>query len=135
MQRIFDFLTSSRTLTILGLIAVGAFLFIAADTLEIDMIWPAIAFGALILFAVALALWRRHRAKQASRKLTGMLEQQAEKAVKAAEPGRRAELEALRKRLGAAASTIKTPKMGQVSGSSALYEPPWYLVIGNPSAG
>ncbi|HEY4801799.1 MAG TPA: type VI secretion system membrane subunit TssM, partial [Paraburkholderia sp.] len=34
-----------------------------------------------------------------------------------------------------AVKTIKTSKIGQLSGGSALYELPWYIVIGNPAAG
>ncbi len=67
-----------------------------------------------------------------------MLEQQAETgkmSAAVAEPAKRAELDVLRTRLADTVKTIKTSKIGQVSGGSALYELPWYIVIGNPAAG
>ena len=35
----------------------------------------------------------------------------------------------------AAIETIKTSKLGLKSGAAALYELPWYMIIGNPAAG
>lgn len=46
-----------------------------------------------------------------------------------------AEVEALRTRLIDAINTIKTSKLGQLSGNKALYDLPWCIVIGSPSAG
>lgn len=42
---------------------------------------------------------------------------------------------AMRQRMLEAINTIKTSKLGQKSGTAALYELPWYMVIGNPAAG
>jgi type VI secretion system protein ImpL len=63
-----------------------------------------------------------------------MLEQQASKPVKA-DPATRQETEALRTRMLEAIGTIKNSKLGQTSGNAALYELPWYMIIGNPAAG
>jgi type VI secretion system protein ImpL len=138
MQRIFKVLTHSRTLSIIGLLALAAVLFIAADTFQIDPLWPAVAFGAVLALLFVVWLWRRLAARRANRKLGDMLEQQAEKQTEggpATTPARQAELDALRTRLVDAVKTIKTSKIGQVSGGAALYELPWYIVIGNPAAG
>lgn len=138
MQRFLNGLTHSRTLSIIGVIALAAVLFIAADTLQIDPIWPAIVLGAVLVLWFLIWLVRRLAARRANRKLGEMLEQQAEKqteATSAATPARHAELDALRTRLVDAVKTIKTSKIGQVSGGAALYELPWYIVIGNPAAG
>jgi type VI secretion system protein ImpL len=138
MQRIFKVLTHSRTLSIIGLLALAAVLFIAADTFQIDPLWPAVALGAVLALLFVVWLWRRLAARRANRKLGDMLEQQAEKQTEggpAATPARQAELDALRTRLVDAVKTIKTSKIGQVSGGAALYELPWYIVIGNPAAG
>jgi type VI secretion system protein ImpL len=48
---------------------------------------------------------------------------------------RRAETAVIRERLVEALKTIKTSKLGQTTGQAALYELPWYMVIGNPAAG
>ncbi|HVE06825.1 MAG TPA: type VI secretion system membrane subunit TssM [Paraburkholderia sp.] len=140
MQRFLKGLTSKFTLTVIGFVALAALLFIAADYFEIDPQWPAIALGVLV--ALWLVVWfvRRLLARHANQKLGDMLEQQAqtgtEPAVAAAgAPARDAELATLRTRLADAVKTIKTSKIGQTSGGSALYELPWYIVIGNPAAG
>jgi type VI secretion system protein ImpL len=138
MQRFLNGLTHSRTLSIIGVLALAAVLFIAADTLQIDPIWAAAALGAVLVLWFLIWLVRRLLARRANRKLGDMLEQQAEKQTEAgaaATPARQAELDALRTRLVDAVKTIKTSKIGQVSGGAALYELPWYIVIGNPAAG
>ena len=40
-----------------------------------------------------------------------------------------------RERMREAVKTIKGSRLGQTTGSAALYELPWYIVIGNPAAG
>jgi type VI secretion system protein ImpL len=135
MRNFWNFLTETRTLTVLGFIAIAAFLFLGASTLKVGAIWAGMIM--LILFIIWLIVWlvRRRRARKAANEIGGVLEQQAEKAVKSAAPERRAEVEALRVRMLEAVKTIKTSKLGQVSGRAALYEMPWYMVIGNPAAG
>ncbi|WP_028208853.1 type VI secretion system membrane subunit TssM [Paraburkholderia nodosa] len=137
MQRFFNVLTNTRTLSVVGVIALAAALFIAADALQISPVWPAAVLGALFALWLVFWLWRRARVRRANRKLGDMLEQQAQtdNAAPAAAPARQAELDVLRTRLVDAVKTIKTSKIGQLSGGSALYELPWYIVIGNPAAG
>lgn len=136
MQRFLNALTHKRTMTVIGLIVIAAFLFGSALWFEISLDWPAAAFGAILALVFVVWLWRRIAARRANRKLGDMLEQQAS-ADKAAQqqPAKRAELDGLRTRLVEAVRTIKTSKIGQISGGSALYELPWYIVIGNPAAG
>jgi type VI secretion system protein ImpL len=45
------------------------------------------------------------------------------------------EVAVLRKSVLEAIHTIKTSKLGLVRGAAALYELPWYMIIGNPAAG
>jgi type VI secretion system protein ImpL len=99
MQRFLNGLTHSRTLSIIGVLALAAVLFIAADTLQIDPIWAAAALGAVLVLWFLIWLVRRLLARRANRKLGDMLEQQAEKQTEAgaaATPARQAELDALR---------------------------------------
>ncbi|MGU7776009.1 type VI secretion system membrane subunit TssM [Burkholderia sp. MR1-5-21] len=142
MQRILNVLTHPRTLSIVGIAALAAILFIVADTLQLPLLWPAIAFAAILVLWLGVALWRRWRVKRANRQLGAILEEQAETgkiaapaAAALAPADKSADLDVLRTRLSDAVKTIKTSKIGQVSGGSALYELPWYIVIGNPAAG
>ncbi|WP_322092495.1 type VI secretion system membrane subunit TssM [Paraburkholderia bannensis] len=137
MQRFLNVLTHKRTLSIIGLIALAAVLYIAADTLQIGLVWVAVVLGVLIGLWLIVWIVRRIRVRRANKKLGDMLEQQAqvETPAAAATHGTQAELDALRTRLTDAVKTIKTSKIGQLSGGSALYELPWYIVIGNPAAG
>ncbi|MCL2590684.1 MAG: type VI secretion system membrane subunit TssM [Betaproteobacteria bacterium] len=64
-----------------------------------------------------------------------MLRRQADKAVADADAARRAEVRQIRDQLLAAISTLKTSKLGKARGNAALYELPWYMIIGHPSAG
>ncbi|WP_322104451.1 type VI secretion system membrane subunit TssM [Paraburkholderia sp. J41] len=135
MRRLLNVLTHTRTLSAIGVIALAAVLFIAADSLQIGLVWAAAALGALLALWLAVWLVRRARVHRANRKLGEMLEQQAQVETATAAPAKQAEIDVLRTRLVEAVKTIKTSKIGQLSGGSALYELPWYIVIGNPAAG
>lgn len=137
MRRFFSWLVEPRTLSIIGAIALAAFLLLGAEMLELGLIWAGAVFAAFLLVWLAV-WWVRHlRARKASRQLGDMLEAQAEAAAAAPteDPARKAEIEELRARMVEAVKTIKTSKIGQTSGNEALYELPWYMVIGNPAAG
>jgi type VI secretion system protein ImpL len=136
MQRLWQLLLDSRTLAVIGVLALAAFLFVGADALTLGLIWAGAALvGMLLLWLIVWGV-RRHRAQRAGRSLEAAMEADADRAVKAA-PSKenRAEMVAVRERMQEAIKTIKTSKLGLTSGSAALYELPWYAVIGNPAAG
>lgn len=135
MSRIRNLLTDSRFLSLLGIAAISAFFFLGADTLRIALVWAAAASAAVLLAWLAVWFYRRRKAQQAGTAIGSMLEEQADKALKRASPGATAEIQALRQRMQAAVKTIRTSKLGQLSGAQALYELPWYMTIGNPAAG
>ncbi|MDQ7972488.1 MAG: type VI secretion system membrane subunit TssM [Rhodocyclaceae bacterium] len=140
MRRFISFLIHPTTLVIVGALAMGAFLLLGARTLELGLAWAVAVFALLVLLGLAVWAVRRWRRRAANRRLGDMLEDQAESAAQAAagpaaDPARKAEVEELRKRMVEAVRTIKTSKIGQLSGNEALYELPWYMVIGNPAAG
>jgi type VI secretion system protein ImpL len=130
MQKTWQFLTTRTSLLVIGWLAFAAFLLMGAALLEVPMSW---AFGILALaFAAGILvwLWRRRRHRRSAAALGGMLEQQGK-----GDPAQRQEQEAIKKRMLEAISTIKGSKLGHLSGDAALYELPWYMVIGNPAAG
>ena len=135
MQRIWNFLTDTRTLAVIGFAALAGFLFLGASTMQLAAIWVAILLGIVLLLWLAVWLFKRWRAKRAAASLGDMLEQQAEKNSGKTVMFKRDEVETIRKRMLEAITTIKTSKLGLTSGAAALYELPWYMVIGNPAAG
>jgi type VI secretion system protein ImpL len=135
MQRIWQFLTNTRTLMVVGFVALACFLFLAADALQIDGIWVVVFLVAILLIWGLVVLYRKQRTKTASQNFSSMLEGQAEKGSDKTSAVGRDETETIRKRMLEAISTIKNSKLGEKSGATALYELPWYMIIGNPAAG
>ena len=135
MRRLRDFLIEPRTLTVIGFAALAAFLLVGSSALKIAAVWAAAAF--LLALMLWLLVWaiRRWRARRAADELGGMLAAQGETAKRRAPAARRPEIEALRVRMDEAVRAIKNSKLGQTTGRAALYELPWYMIIGNPAAG
>ncbi|MFT3856103.1 MAG: type VI secretion system membrane subunit TssM [Aquabacterium sp.] len=136
MQRIWQFFLDPRVLTVIGIAALAALLFIGADALRVGMLWAAVVL--ILLLAGWAGVWavRRHKARQAGQSLEQAINAEADKAVKAAAArGNQDEVAAVRERMAEAVKLIKSSKLGETSGSAALYELPWYAVIGNPAAG
>jgi type VI secretion system protein ImpL len=135
MSRIWMYLTNRTVLGVIGLVVISAFILLSARTLHLAMMW-AVAL-AILLVVVWGIVWfvRRRRAIRAAKAMDTMLQQDSERAVAKAAPAKKTEVEAVRKRLNEAISTLKTSKLGEASGKAALYELPWYVVIGNPAAG
>ena len=138
MRRIWYFLTDTRHLTILGLTAMAAFFYLGAQVLELALIWALAATGLMLMLAGVVWLWRRRRATRESDGLGAAIGAQAATTAQAESQVRdqsEAEVKAIRDSMLKAIETIRGSKMGIVSGTRALYELPWYMVIGNPAAG
>ncbi|RJG11792.1 type VI secretion system membrane subunit TssM [Massilia cavernae] len=135
MRRLWQFLTDSRVLGVIGLAALAAFMFLGADTLEIGASWAGAALLAALagwgIFWLARYQYRRH----AAGKLGATIMPAGEEAAAAQAKAGAGEVATLRKGMLEAITTIKTSKLGLVSGAAALYELPWYMIIGNPAAG
>lgn len=135
MQRIWQFFLNPKVLTVLGVAALAALLFLGADTLQVGLIWAAVVLGLIALAWLMVWAVRRAKAAKASSQLEQALQAEADKAVKSAGKDKRDEVQAVRERMVDAVKLIKSSKLGETSGSAALYELPWYAVIGNPAAG
>jgi type VI secretion system protein ImpL len=136
MQRFWQFLTDTRTLTVIGFVALASFLFLGLRAVEVAAVWAGAIFIAALLIGLIVWFIRKRRATKASAQLGDLLEQQAVATTVSANKNMRAEeVELLRKRMLEAVQKIKTSKLGETSGTAALYELPWYMIIGNPAAG
>jgi type VI secretion system protein ImpL len=128
MARLWQFLTNSRVLAVIGIAALAAVLLLGAESLEVAAIWAVLA-GLLLL--AAWGVWWLARSwlrKRASARLSEAL-------VAQADAPQRNDAQVLRKGMLEAINTIKTSKLGLTRGAHALYELPWYMIIGNPAAG
>src|SRR5450830_771238 len=136
MQRFWQFLINPLTLTVIGFVALASFLLLGLRVFELAAMWAAALFVAAVLIALGVWWFRRRKAAKASAQLGDMLESQAAlSGTKLNKNMHAEEVELLRKRMLEAVQKIKTSKLGETSGMAALYELPWYMVIGNPAAG
>lgn len=129
------YLTDYRVLAAIGIAAAAALMYFGAEGLQAIGIW------ALALIVVALLVWglvwivRRLLARRAAKGVEEMVEGEADRAVASAQPATRADAEVLRERMLEAVKAIKSSRIGMLKGNAALYELPWYVIIGNPAAG
>lgn len=118
-----------------GLALMLALTFLSARVLKTSLIWAGVVI--VIGLCVWLGVWwvRRRKARQSSEQIADVLTQMGTRQGKPAAGEKKEEIDFLRQRMQEAVKKIKTSKLGEVSGSAALYELPWYMVIGNPAAG
>ncbi|MCA1246205.1 type VI secretion system membrane subunit TssM [Massilia sp. MS-15] len=129
MARIWHFLTGRRMLVTVGIAALAACLFIGAELAGIDPVWVLIvALALLACWGIWHVLRRILRARAARRMASAIVEGESRDAATA-------ETAVLRKNMLEAIATIKGSKLGLTRGAAALYELPWYMIIGNPAAG
>lgn len=136
MQSLLNFFSHPLTLHVMGWLALVGFVSIGTWTFDLPVRW---ALGALaIVTLVMLVRWavQRHKARRAAKELEQALDaQHAEVSRLDAQRHRREEVAVLRERMRQAIRTLQRSRLGQTSGRAALYELPWYMVIGNPAAG
>lgn len=132
MYRLYTFLTDRRTLVAAGLLAALGLLALGVMRGGGLGAWP-LALG-LVLAGVLAAAWllRRRRTRRAAE---GFDELVGDPAGRQAGGKQRAGSQALRERMDEAVRSIRRSRLGQSRGRAALYELPWYVIIGNPAAG
>mgnify|MGYP001260875545 CR=1 FL=1 len=89
----------------------------------------------LMLLWVLTLMIGKALADRSSQLLERMVRRDADAAVIGASPEKRAEMAQLRKRLLGAIDILKSSNLGKTRGRSALYELPWYMILGHPAAG
>lgn len=101
------------------------------ESRELRFAW---IFAIMLLWILSLMIGRM-LAERAGGILEKVLRRQADNAVMGASPDKRAEITRLRQRMLGAIDTLKTSSLGKARGKAALYELPWYMIIGHPAAG
>ncbi len=130
MQRIWLFLTDSRHLAILGLVAMAGLYYLGAELMELALIWVIAATCATVLLWLLVRWLRRLLAARRTARIERAIEETTEPAA-----GTSDDVDVLRTGLLKAIETIRGSRLGIRTGSRALYELPWYMIIGNPAAG
>lgn len=129
------YLRDYRLWMVLGLVgASGLAWYGEAEARQIG-IWAGIAISVLLVLALVVWIVKRILARRAAKKVEALVQGEADRAVANAQPAQRADTEALRQRMMEAVKQIKSSRMGVLKGNAALYELPWYVIIGNPAAG
>ena len=139
MSRLWQFLTNGRVLGTIGLAALAATLFLGTKSLELAAVWAAIAATLLVCgWGIAWLVrhtWRKRAAGRLGDALVSSTGDNSPDAGASRAVPVRNDVAVLRKGMLDAINTIKTSKLGLTGGAAALYELPWYMVIGNPAAG
>ena len=89
----------------------------------------------VMLVWIAVLLVGRLITERAGALLEKVLRRQTDDAVITASADQRRDVAQLRQRLLGAIDTLKGSQLGKASGKAALYELPWYMIIGHPAAG
>ncbi len=119
----------------MGFLVMGAYFYLGRDDLETATYYAGIFLLTSLVFALVIwglrALFRLWQERQNSEVADDALVQQ----IITAPGGRHDDTDAVRDRLLDAIKKLKSSKLGFASKSSAVYELPWYMIIGNPAAG
>lgn len=137
-SRFFHLIYNPRVLLALG-IMVALVLLYDYVTIKTFFIIIALLITCAVLGALTYYVWKKRKA--ASDELSNLVlveekgnEGQGEKSPVAKDENAQ-EVQALRQQMQDAIRTIRKSKIGDQTGKAALYELPWYMVIGNPAAG
>ncbi len=146
MQKIKAFFTHPITISIIGLLIIS---------LLIWFVGPKIKFGddnaapledatvRLICIMVVLALWglnnlwmQSRNRKSNSELVSGLKDSQAQQAPSAGNEQAQEEMHQIGERFDQALDTLKRYRFkGATGGKKALYELPWYIIVGPPGSG
>ncbi|NTV11246.1 MAG: type VI secretion system membrane subunit TssM, partial [Zoogloea sp.] len=105
--------------------------YVGLKSAETRLLW---IFGVMLVWVGSLLIGRM-LAERAGGLLEKVLRRHADDAVIGASAEQRRDVAQLRQRLLGAIDTLKSSRLGKTSGKAALYELPWYMVIGHPAAG
>jgi len=144
MKRIVGFITDKRVLTVIGLIAISVLIWLGGpfvrfgednyaplgnETSRLIMIVGLFAFWGLFI------LFGRWKDNQRTAKLLNDVEDMSGGVDEGASAQGGEEVAVLQKRFVEALSVLKKTKFHNKQGSKALYDLPWYIIIGPPGSG
>lgn len=120
---------------VLGLLLLSAIVYFGGQALEP---WHGLGVNVLLMLvagiwvlAALVFVWRRWQSAKRARLIEDRLRGQAREHIESVRPDKRSQVEELEQQLATAMSTLKNSKLGK----GALYELPWYVIIGPPGSG
>lgn len=136
-SRFFHLIYNPRVLVVLGII-VALVLLYDYVSLKTFFIIVSILITCMVLGALAYHVWKKRKAASNELSDVVLVEKNNDSQVDnhhLAKDENAQEVQALRQQMQDAIKTIRKSKIGDQTGKAALYELPWYMVIGNPAAG
>jgi type VI secretion system protein ImpL len=133
MNRLRHFLSKPRTLIVIGIALLALLFLLGGSIVKALAFWIGVALVGVLIVMLGMAIIHHIRARRSSEELGDALLQTSDNEGKGR--GRNADVDALHQRLREAVKSIKTSRLGETKGTEALYELPWYMIIGNPAAG
>ncbi|WP_235971842.1 type VI secretion system membrane subunit TssM [Azohydromonas caseinilytica] len=125
----------ARTLGVLGVALLLALVFASPLAAQVKLLVAVAVLGLPALVVLGRWLMQLWRGRRSAKRLEHALDEDLERAVRSDTTDSASQTKELREQLLGAIKRIKSSKLGQCSGQAALYELPWYMVIGHPSAG
>lgn len=124
-----------KVILIILLVVLLALLWTATVWLEWPL-WIAILVTSLVVLGlVTYVIIKEIRARRASKEIEKALRAQAERESRSARPDRQADIVALQGEFERAIASLKASRIGARGASMALYQLPWYVIVGRPGAG
>lgn len=135
MKKLLAILLQPPIPALLGLLLLSAVIYYGGGALYSwhklnNSILVMIVAGIWVLAALVF-VWRRYQSSKRARLIEDRLRGQAREHKESVRPDKRGQVEELEKQLGTALTTLKSSKLGK----NALYELPWYVIIGPPGSG
>lgn len=127
-QRLGQWLTNPRVLAVIAIIIVAAIFLLSTNLLKMIAFWVGALLIVLLIVLICLEVIKRVHARKVS-------DEFGEALADAGGISNDNDVNQLRDRMRDAVKSIKSSKLGQTRGREALYELPWYMIIGNPAAG
>jgi type VI secretion system protein ImpL len=128
-------LLNTKTISTIGFLILIALIWFIGPFFDLSSEERLILISGVMVLWVLTLLIGHVIAVRAGGLLEKMLRGQADQAVIDATADRRNAVKQLREQLLSAIHTLKTSRLGKTRGSKALYELPWYMIIGHPAAG
>ena len=144
MNRLVSFVTDRRFLSILGLLALAIWVWFGGPYIrfgENNVAPLGSVVARLVAIIIILAIWglNNFRVQYQNRQRTTKLLQEVQglesEVPAAASDHTREELETLQKRFSDAINILRRTHFQKGSGAKALYQLPWYIIIGPPGSG